>query len=262
MVACDVDGTLIDREGRVPEANLCAIRAAVAKGVRVVIASARPPRMAKPIYEALGLDTYQVNYNGAVIQRPGDEGYAVHRPMEPGLVRRLIGVARHVDPELAVSLEIKDRWLTDGVVDGLETATSLNLKPDYVGPLDAVLTEPVTKVLLLTPAERMGRLRQGIEAVFRKRVRLQVSDAHLIQVVHPQADKAHGLKWMAAEYGVSVDEILAIGDAPNDAGMLRLAGVGVAVKGAWAEAVAAADHVAEVDAAGGAVAWALERFVL
>ena len=35
--------------------------------VKVVIASARPPRSVRHIYQCLGLDTWQINYNGALI---------------------------------------------------------------------------------------------------------------------------------------------------------------------------------------------------
>ncbi|QDU70651.1 Cof-type HAD-IIB family hydrolase [Mucisphaera calidilacus] len=266
LIACDVDGTLIDASGKIPENNRLAIAEAARRGVRFVLASARPPRMARPIYDALGLDTYQVNYNGAVIQRPADDDYAVHLPIEPRLALRVIETARAADPELAVSLEIKDRWLTDGLLDGLETATSLNLTPDYLGPLEPVLVEPVTKILLLTPPARMPALRSALEAAlepeFGGHVRLQVSDEHLVQVVNVEADKEHAAAWVAQAYGISMDAMLAIGDAPNDAGMLRAAGVGVAVGGAWDEARAAADCVSPCGAAEGAVAWAIERFVL
>ncbi|MEQ9453691.1 MAG: HAD family hydrolase [Phycisphaeraceae bacterium] len=262
LIACDVDGTLIAPDGTIPDRNREAIAAATAKGVHFVLASARPPRMARPIYDELALSSYQINYNGAVIQRPTDAEYAVHRPIEPALARRLVAVARRIDPQLAISLEVKDQWFTDGQIDGLTTATSLNLKPDYEGPLDAVMNQPITKVLLLIPPERMSHLHRGLRAFFRHHLRFQISDAHLIQAVQPQADKHHGVQWIANHYGVSPENVLTLGDAPNDAGMLRWAHTSVAVANAWPEAQDAAKHIANVTAEQGAVGWAIEKFVL
>ena len=55
---------------------------------------------------------------------------------------------------------------------------------------------------------------------------------------------------------------MAIGDNSNDVPMIEAAGVGVAVANATDEAKAAADYVCEADNNAGAVAEAIERFVL
>ncbi|HEY0737103.1 MAG TPA: HAD family hydrolase, partial [Herpetosiphonaceae bacterium] len=63
------------------------------------------------------------------------------------------------------------------------------------------------------------------------------------------------------QIGVRPDEVLTLGDAEADAGLLRWAGVGVAMGNAMPEARAAADWVAPThDEAG--LAAAIERFVL
>jgi 5-amino-6-(5-phospho-D-ribitylamino)uracil phosphatase len=71
----------------------------------------------------------------------------------------------------------------------------------------------------------------------------------------------NALSELCAEEGIHAEEVLALGDAEADAGMLRWAGVGIAMANAMAEARAAADWLAPShDAAG--VAAALDRFVV
>jgi len=261
LLAVDIDGTLLRSDKQLTRRTGEAIRAAVASGVRVVLASARPPRSVRAIHNVLGLDTVQINYNGALIHDPVRSQNLFHQPLDTALARRVINAARRVDRQCMVSIEILDRWYTDHFDESLPTETSLEFKPDFIGPLNAFLTVPVTKLMLLAPAERMVRIRTAVERRFVSTVGLAISDAHLLQVCHREANKAAALAQVAQYYGVERDRVLAIGDAPNDVAMLRWAGLGVAVGNAWPAARAAADTVVRENDADG-VAHAIEQYVL
>jgi len=73
-------------------------------------------------------------------------------------------------------------------------------------------------------------------------------------------DKATALGRIAAHYGVSLEETVAVGDWVNDVTMLRAAGRGFAMGQAPDEVKAAATDVLEADAySGGGIAEAAER---
>ena len=61
--------------------------------------------------------------------------------------------------------------------------------------------------------------------------------------------------------GINWENVLAIGDAPNDIEMIQHAGIGVAMGNAWPAVIGHADHVVADNNTHG-VAEALERFVL
>ena len=86
LVAIDLDGTLLDRDKRVSEQTVRALKCLPAAGVKVVIASARPPRSVRHIYHQLALDTWQINYNGALIWDEPTRRRIFHRPMDGALV--------------------------------------------------------------------------------------------------------------------------------------------------------------------------------
>jgi len=67
LVAIDLDGTLLDDRKQVSARALESVAGLPARGIKVVIASARPPRSVRPIYAQLKLNTLQINYNGALI---------------------------------------------------------------------------------------------------------------------------------------------------------------------------------------------------
>lgn len=262
LVALDLDGTLLQRNEEILDADRDAIRQARERGVQVVIASARPPRIARDIHAGLGLDTPYVAYNGALIQRMGCGEILHHQPLPADLAAELIAFARDLEPAVVVELERLDAGMTDRLHDNLRTLTSQRFEMSQIAPVDELLAGgPITKLMLMAATPRIQRLERAIADEFQGRVHIAVSDRHLIQLLHPTVNKADGVRRVSASLGVQPDEVLAIGDAPNDAEMLSWAGTGVAVGNAWAAAKAAANVVAPSHREG-AVAWAIERFVL
>jgi len=57
LVAIDLDGTLLRTDKRLSRRAVDAVIAAAERDVKVVIASARPPRTTREIYDHLRLDT-------------------------------------------------------------------------------------------------------------------------------------------------------------------------------------------------------------
>ena len=261
LLAIDLDGTLLRSDRALSKRTAEAVSRAVDHGVRVVLASARPPRSVRLIYSYLKLDTLQVNYNGALIHDQTRGRHVFHRPITPPLTRRLVCLARRIDPGVVVSLEVLDRWYTDHVDKSLPTETSKHFTPDFVGSLDAFLDCPVTKVMLLAPPRRIKLIRKIIQDQLGPFIAVTTSDKHMIQILHPRVDKSAALAKIAKHYGIDRQAVMAIGDAPNDVGMLRWAGVGVAVQNAWPEARLAADQIVPSNDDNG-VAHAIQRYVL
>src|SRR5438552_1820752 len=106
LVAVDLDGTLLNDSKQVSEQTIAALRCLPQRDVRLVIASARPPRSVRHIYRSLGLDTWQINYNGALIWDEMSLSAIFHRPMEGPLVRKVVDFARDLFDECLVSCEV------------------------------------------------------------------------------------------------------------------------------------------------------------
>src|SRR3954469_4122664 len=99
LVAIDLDGTLLDRSKKVSERAATALKCLPNMGVKVIIASARPPRSGRHIYQELGLDPWQINYNGALIWGDPTQKPVFHRPMNAKLVHMMIDRARDMFEE-------------------------------------------------------------------------------------------------------------------------------------------------------------------
>lgn len=261
MVALDLDGTLLDPAKKVDDATAAALRALPGRGVRVVLASARPPRSVRPIYRSLGLDTLQVNYNGALIWDEPTGRAVQHIPMPAEVVRRIIHAGRAMFPTVQVTCEIMDRWYTDRFDPAHTTETGKYFKPDVVSPLEKFAHLDVTKLMLLGPPEMMLTLEETVGQAFAELVTVVRTDDDLIQIMQKNVSKAKAVEQVAMHYGLTMDNVLAVGDALNDYAMIATAGVGVAMGNSHPLVMDVADWVAPANDQRG-VLMALMRYGL
>jgi Cof subfamily protein (haloacid dehalogenase superfamily) len=244
LVAIDLDGTLLNDCKEVSDRTAEALRCLPAKGVRVVIASARPPRGVRHIYQLLKLDTLQINYNGALIWDEPRRRAVFHQPLGGELVGEMVDLARDWFDEVIVACEIMDRWFTDRDDQTHTTETGRLFKPDVIAPVESFLNQDVTKLMLLGDVKVISRLEALLFQHFGDQVTILQTDDDLLQITHPNVGKSSALQWVADHYHVPMEQVMAIGDAPNDVGMLQLAGVAVAMDNARAVVKEVADWIA------------------
>jgi len=262
MVAIDLDGTLLNSSKEITQTTAEILRTARSEaGVKIVLATARPPRSVRPFYDLLDLDTPMINYNGALVLDPADGRVLMHRPIPVKNCRGIIRLAREIYPEVLVSAEIMDRWLTDRLDPAYNTETGLLFSPDVVAPIDDWINQSMTKLLLLGHSERLKDVAAAVRQRFTHQVAMVQTENYMLQIMHATVSKAQALRVVAAEMHLRRGQVMAIGDNANDVGMLQWAGVAVAMANAAPEALAAADHVADHHDADGA-AHAVRQLIL
>ena len=243
LVAIDLDGTLLNDSKQVSDQTVAALCGLPERGVRVVIASARPPRSVRHIYQSLQLATWQINYNGALIWDEPARRVVFHQPMDGDVVRRIIDHARSLFPDVLVSIEAEDRWLTDRLDPQHTTETGRLFQPDRIASVAELCTEPVTKLLLLGREDMISQL-APILAETHPDTNVIRSDPDLIQIMDRSVDKSTALRRVAARYEIPMRHVMALGDAINDTPMLESAGVAIAMDNARPEVKRIAHWVA------------------
>lgn len=254
-IVTDLDGTLVDRNLGIVPRSAEALRRYRERGGTVIIATGRNEESAAPYHRELGLDTPMILYNGA-------------RITDPATGTRLL------DLDLAEVWEpLRDRVLPalpDGVgAVGFSGRSAFVLRDapvladyarrDRITLHSAPPDGPPTKVMLISghPAAAGPA---GLVTAHCPTARLVQSESTYLEVLPPGAGKETALRWLAERYGVETARIAAIGDNPNDTGMLRLAGLGAAVGDGHPHVRDAADIVVSACATG-AVADLVERIL-
>src|SRR5688500_14503590 len=244
LVSIDLDGTLLTDSKEITQQTADALRCLPGRGVRVVIASARPPRSVRPFQEQLGLDTLQINYNGALIWDPAQQRPVYHVPMHERLCRGMIDTARDMFDEVLVSVECMDKWYTDRLDQTYTTETGRLFKPDLVCPIDDFCTQPITKLMFLGDPKLILRLEDLFTIRYGHIVSVLRCEPELLQIMDARVSKAVALEKIADHYGIPMEQVMAIGDARNDVEMLDAAGVAVAMDNAHPLVKEVADWVA------------------
>ena len=258
LVAVDLDGTLVDDHNMVSDAAERAVREVRSAGIKVVLVSGRPLVAALPILRQLGLELPLISSGGAQVSDPSTGNVIAHFQPSPADVRQLVALAR--DAGLTLVYQTPDEVFGEGsaqILDTLRTAVRVPIEAVEDGL--AACPEPI-KVTVCGPRPELDRIRDEIE---RRALALSsvLSGPEYLEVTAQGVSKGRALRSVAAFLGVPMDQVLVIGDAPNDISMLAEAGLAVAMGNAPPEVQAAASVVAPSIQHDG-VAWALRRFVL
>jgi Cof subfamily protein (haloacid dehalogenase superfamily) len=232
LLACDVDGTLLDHHNTLSRDRRAAVGHLLDAGVNVVLATGKIWPSIQPLWEDLGLPGPHVTCNGAAVV-DGTANVLGTTPLDRT-------TAAEVAEELARRAIPHAIYLDDGSLVTPDRRPELDILPALGEPdpvEGAVGDRQVLKVLSVLAEEDEADLRR----LASERARVQRTSHRFLEWNHPDVDKALGLRHVVAHLGLTMDEVVAIGDAENDVAMLRAAGTGIAVAEASAAARAAAD---------------------
>ena len=270
IIALDLDGTLLDSNKNLSEANRAALAAAAAKGILVVPTTGRFFGMMPPAVRDLPFVRYAITVNGAqVYDRETDT--AIVREELP--LDKALAIMRYLDGFDVIYDCYQDNWgrMTKAMQDKAEEYAQ---DPHYVKMIRefrkpypdlkeylAGNGRDVQKIMLFArdPAVR-DRILSDIRTRF-DGLAVSTSTFNNLEINTATAHKGRAIERFAAHFGWTLANCMAFGDGLNDLSMVKMAGTGVAMANAAPEVLAAADYVTLSNDADG-VAAALRHFGL
>ena len=246
LIAIDIDGTLLDPQFQVSEANLAALRRAHQAGVEIVLVTGRRHMFAMPIAEALGFDLWMISSNGAVTKSTRGEHFFTDK-LPAASARKLI---RHMDEFRSNAVLTFDREDRGALVvertDELHGSISRWMEKNAVYiqrivPLeDALVTDPI-QAMYCGDIARMRQAQERLaaagmaEEITVLKTEYEPRDLTIVDVLNHGCSKGHALERWARHRGILPAQVMAIGDNYNDVEMLEFAGVPVIMGNACAE---------------------------
>jgi hypothetical protein len=263
LLALDLDDTLLDRDLRISPGNQQALTEAEDRGVRVVLASGRAPAAMNPYAQQLSMDQRPgdlVAFNGSLIIETdtGQELWGIK--LDTALLAEVWDTAAELGQPVQTYVDGAILVSADNPVTRLDSR--LTGIPNRVVDRETFLAEPRVKVVLPGAPELLDRVQARFDQVFQGRANMYRSKPFFFEVMHPEADKALALARIAETHGILREEVMAIGDSWNDEGMLRWAGVSVAMINGPEEIRRLATWVTTRDNDADGVAEAVARFIL
>ena len=280
MIAVDLDGTLLNRDGEVSAVNRRALQRAVDAGVLVVPCTGRSWIESRQVIDQVqvfcdGLPGVFVT--GAMVQEVGS-GHVLDLARLPGsTIGKLVDVLSGSGESLLIfrdrevvghdylivgqrEIDPNTRWWFE--VNGLlweRTDRAVAEDFDHAVRLQVVGTRERAMPL---HEQVMAHVADDIYAHCFEAVQMPepTDNIYILEVFAAGVDKWRGLRWLAESHDITVEQVAAIGDEINDLHMLEAAGCSIAMGNAVDAAKAAAMHITE-DRDDDGVARAIDRLL-
>jgi len=257
--ACDLDGTLIGKDGILRPRTRAAISRAQGAGVPVLVATGRMFRSVERYLADAGIPEPVVCYQGAAVVDPATREFLLHEPLDLDVAREAI--AALAERGFSPNVYVDDRLYVAHETEYSRAYSGFQHLPvTEVGDLLAWLDRPPTKLVQVADPPVLAELRPGLERRFDGRVFITTSLPYMLELGNPSVTKGSGIAFVAKLLGLDLDCIVAFGDGENDVELVDWAGYGVAVANAHDGVLAAADLVCPSDEEEG-VAQVLEAYL-
>jgi len=242
LCAIDLDDTLLGPDHQISARNARAVRAAVAKGVIVLIASGRMHAATLRFVDQLGLDTPVISYNGAMVKLPHTGEVWLHERIPAALADIVMNYC--VPRDLQLNYYLDDHLYTAAYTPWMKlyherTLAPVEVLPDFYTALRGTCP---TKLIIVDSPQATSALLPYFRDRFAGSLYITKSNDEYLEFMPPNANKGAALELVANRLGVSAAETVAFGDSWNDVPMVRWAGLGVAVGNAKPEVIAASDR--------------------
>lgn len=262
LLVLDIDGTLLNKEFKISDEVKNAVKKAIDKGVKVVIATGRMFSATIPIAVEMGLTTPLITYHGSLIKEfYNSEDILLHRTIPTDIAKKVVQDLRIMDCQTNLSVDdVLIAEVEKPVLKEYLRRRKINYKK--VDSFDLLGDFSPTKINVIgEDPDRITEIRDALRAKYSESLYIAKSTAVFCEIIDKSVSKGNAILFLAQKWGIKPSEIMAIGDQDNDREMLRVAGLGVAMGNSTKGLKEIADYITgTVDENG--VAQAIEKFIL
>lgn len=232
----DIDGTLVGRSHRPPESALRALQMARDNGVLIFVATGRTTDMAVQLRDIFDFDGILCMTGQYAFDRSGKLLHAM--PLDKDDIRLMMEIQK-TDPFPCLVVESKECFTTMQTDFIRAHFGGFNLPVPELYDISRIDEHDVYQLITYDPETSNPKLAPL------KHIRITNAATFCHDVIPAAGGKHVGIRAVAAQYGISPEEIMVFGNGKNDVDMLTHAGFGVAMGNACPEAKAAANYITD-----------------
>ncbi|THE14286.1 Cof-type HAD-IIB family hydrolase [Enterococcus hirae] len=269
LIASDMDGTLLDAHMSISSQNKEAIQLAEDMGIEFMVATGRNYQEARAALDEAAIDCAMITLNGAqVFDKSGKSLFTVPIPHSQVMTVLDILDANKIYYEVATNQGLFSEsqakriesfassiashlpHLTYKMAIAMASANLELLHITYIDSIRDLLKDESLEVLKIIcfhmeGAHILGPVGKEISDL--GDLAVTSSGQNNLEVNHKNAQKGIAVAHVAHERGISLDEVMAIGDNFNDVSMLQTAGVSFAMGNAEIEVKDYAKYVTDIN---------------
>ena len=265
LLVLDVDGTLLNSKHEISRRTLSTLLKVQQMGIRIVLASGRPPHGLTNIVRQLEMPLYGgyvIAYNGSQIIDAATREVMYERKVNAEVVPYLEKKA--LKNNFPIFTYTENRIITDTPDnEHIREEAALNdmeivYEPDFSIALDFC---PYKIVLVSDDEPALSTLNQLWKRKLNGTVESHRSEDYFLEILPYGVDKSGALSVLLEHLKLDVSQAVAFGDGVRDVGILQMCGLGIAMGNARESVQACADRTtATCDEDG--VAQALEAMII
>mgnify|MGYP000891202483 CR=1 FL=1 len=251
LLALNIDGTILQSNGKLHRSTKEAILYVMQKGIYVTLVTSRSFPSAHKVAKALKIPSMLVTHRGGYIATSLDKNILVKRIPENityELVRFLEGFSvqiriLHERFALINKTKLSNNMLAKTV---FSTGDPVFYSHQFVESVSETVLEdkiaPPKIELFFENNEDLQDAKQSIQRMFTEVEIVELNPLRL-DIVPTGISKLNGLMYLGNQLGISRKEMVVIGDAIDDIPMIEAVGLGVAMGNAPVEVKQAADWI-------------------
>lgn len=248
LIVTDVDGTLLDRQSKIPNINKEAVFDCIRQGIGVVLATGKSLNAILRIIKFFNLKLPQITMAGAVTLNSSLQVIDAHK----------IGQQSYID--VIRTIRGKGYWPLAGLSTGEIFYERFTPNMQHIIDVGEKLTETDSlenlylqrnSVCINIPISEEDPLDPFLRQKYSKRLQVVRSGQYFFDVLSKEATKGNALKKLMGLLDIKPEEVAVFGDSHNDLSMFDVAGLSIAVRNAYPEVLEKADIIAEDHHQGG-----------
>ena len=242
LIATDMDGTRLDREGKIPETTAAAVQKLVESGVIFTLSTGRPIQGIEKYIEQLHLKGPMITYNGAEIVDAETHRILYKKDLLLSDAERIFSLGQRFGTNVIIWGD--GRLFANNSSERIvKYCERVSLNPVVIKDMADLGDVSVTKILWADEAETIARVQEEIAEESFNEVTFCTSTPRLLEFFNKNVSKAEAMRRIGEMCGITREEMIAVGDGQNDISMIQYAGLGVAMENASDEVKSHADYI-------------------
>lgn len=234
IIFSDMDGTLLDDQGNVPEGFDEIVAELKKRGVMFAPASGRQYYSLEDSFSKYKDDFLFLAENGTMVMYRDELIFSC--PMEKTLAQQVLKTAESLPNIYGVFCGMKNGYvLTSQYTE--EFLKELHKYYTHSEPIPSFIDVPDTpiKTSFFDPSGHAAETIYPVMKPFEPDLQVVLSSDYWVDLMHPDINKGIAVKEVQKRFGIRPDECAAFGDFMNDAEMLQAVDYSFAMKNAYTE---------------------------
>ena len=261
-IAMDIDGTLLNSDGKMSKKTKDALLLAQSKGVKLILSTGRPANITYEIANELEMDKkehegYLLTDNGALLKSAVDHKIIFEDKISVDLAKHILGVIEkypglypfymddghiYVHDAYEAIVDSRGNGNEDEIINMHKLqARAGNYLLQEVKRMKDFVSKPIFKMHTSNQPDYIKKHLEDIKRDMGDQVEVLATYPAVTEFNKKGISKGKSL----SKLGINMEDIIAFGDSVNDIDMLKSVGCGVAMGNALEEVKEIADEITE-----------------